>query len=489
MELKKILSGIENLKAKGNLDIDIKSIESDSKRVSEGSLFIAVKGYENDGHEYIEEAIKNGAKAIIIEDIKKIKQINFPEDITIVVSNDNRHTLAISACNFYDNPSRKFRLIGVTGTKGKTTTTYMIKKLLEAEGKKVGLIGTIENYIGEDSLGISDRTTPDCIELQKTFAKMVDEKVEFVVMEVSSQALKLNRVDGCNFDVGVFTNFSKEHISPNEHSDMEEYFNSKLKLFEMCKIGFLNIDDFRAGKVKKAAKCELRTYGANNQCDLLAKDITITNVSVDFKAKISDRNERIKVDIPGRFSVYNSLAAISVALYFGVSPDNIKSALETIKVPGRSELVPNKKEMNIMIDYAHSPESLECILSAVKTYTRGRVILVFGCGGDRDKGKRPIMGEIAGKLATYTIITTDNPRTEKPEDIINEIKAGIDKTKGKYEIVVDRKEAIKKALSIAQKRDMIILAGKGHEKYQEVNNEKIPFDEKKIVEDIIKNMK
>ena len=488
MELRKILSGIENLKAKGNLEIDITSVECDSRKVIQGSLFIAITGYDYDGHEYIEEAIQNGAKAIIIENVQKARNVNFPADVTIIISEDTRHTLAISACNFYNNPSRKFRLIGVTGTKGKTTTTYMIKQLLEAEGKKVGLIGTIENFIGEDSIGKSERTTPESVDLQKYFAKMVEEKVEFVVMEVSSQALKLKRVDGCDFDIGVFTNFAKEHISEKEHSDIEEYFNSKLKLFEMCKVGFLNADDFRTGRVKKAAKCEIKTYGVNNQCDLLAKDITITNVSVDFRAKISDRNERIKVDIPGRFSVYNSLAAISVARYYGVSPEIIKTALENIKVPGRSELVPNKKEMNIMIDYAHTPESLESILQAVKTYTRGRVILVFGCGGDRDKEKRPIMGEIAGRLATYTIVTSDNPRTENPEEIINEIKAGIDKTKGKYEIVVDRKEAIKKAISIAQKKDMIILAGKGHEPYQEINNERYPFDEREIVKEIIDNM-
>ncbi|MBR3152473.1 MAG: UDP-N-acetylmuramoyl-L-alanyl-D-glutamate--2,6-diaminopimelate ligase [Clostridia bacterium] len=489
MELRKILSGIENLKAKGNIDVEIKNIEKDSKKVKEGSLFIAIKGFDYDGHDYVEEAIKNGAKAIIIEDIKKVKGINFPEDITIVISDNTRHTLAISACNFYGNPSKKLKLIGVTGTKGKTTTTYMIKKLLEAEGKKVGLIGTIENYIGEESLGESDRTTPDSLELQKILYKMVKEKVEFAVMEVSSQALKLNRVDGCDFDVGVFTNFSKEHISEKEHTDLEDYFNSKLKLFDMCKIGFINADDFRTGRIKKSAKCELKTYGVNNQCDLLAKDITITNVSVDYRAKISDKNERIKVNIPGRFSVYNSLAAVSVARYYGVSTEVIKTALETLKVPGRSELIPNKKELNIMIDYAHSPESLECILSAVKTYTRGRVILVFGCGGDRDKEKRPLMGEIAGTLATYTIITSDNPRTEKPEDIIEEIKAGIDKTKGKYEIVVDRIDAIKKAISIAQKRDMIILAGKGHEPYQEIDKVKYPFDERVIVKEIIDNMK
>lgn len=489
MKLSEILSGISDLKAKGNIDVDIKNIACDSRKVTPESLFVAIKGYDVDGHDYIEEAIKKGASAILLENVEKLRNINLPGDVTFVITNVTRYALAISASNFYGNPSRKFKLIGITGTKGKTTTTYMIKTLLEAQGKKVGLIGTIENYIGEDSLGESERTTPESLDLQRIFAQMVEEKVEYVVMEVSSQALKLERVAGCHFDIGVFTNFSKEHISKNEHKDMEEYFNSKMKLFSMCQMGFVNIDDFRGARVKREAKCQVKTYGIDNSCDLLAKDITITNIGVDFKAKLVDRNERIKVDIPGRFSVYNSLAAISVALYYGCSPEIIKTALETIKIPGRSELVPNKKELNIMIDYAHSPESLENILQAVKTYTKGRVILVFGCGGDRDTTKRPIMGEIAGRIADYSIVTSDNPRTEEPEKIIKDIEAGISKTKGKYEIIVDRKDAIEKAIKMANKKDIIILAGKGHEPYQEINKTKYPFDERIIVKDIINNMK
>ena len=489
MELKKILVGLEGLKAKGNLDLDITGLESNSKNIKEGYMFIAIKGYSVDGHDYINNAIEAGAKVVMVQEGCDLKKIKLPADVTIIMAKDTREALAICSCNFYGNPSRKFKLIGVTGTKGKTTTTYMIKTLLEAQGKKVGLIGTIENYIGEDSLGESDRTTPESIDLQRMFAQMVEEKVEFVVMEVSSQALKLQRVAGCNFDVGVFTNFSKEHISQKEHGDMEEYFNSKMKLFSMCQMGFVNIDDFRGARVKREAKCQVKTYGIDNGCDLLAKDITITNIGVDFKAKIGDKNERVKVDIPGRFSVYNSLAAISVAMYYGCSAELIKTALENIKIPGRSELVPNKKELSIMIDYAHSPESLENILQAVKTYTKGRVIVVFGCGGDRDTTKRPIMGEIAGRIADYSIVTSDNPRTEDPEKIIKDIEAGISKTKGKYEIIVDRKKAIEKAITMANKKDIVILAGKGHEPYQEINKVKYPFDEREIVKEIINNMK
>ena len=483
------MNGIQDLKAKGNIDIDIKNISCNSKKVTQDTLFVAIKGYDVDGHDYINDAIANGATAIMLEDINKIRNIILPDNVTFIVTKDSRYSLAISACNFYGNPSRKFKLIGVTGTKGKTTTTYMIKTLLEAQGKKVGLIGTIENYIGEDSLGESERTTPESLDLQRMFAQMVEQKVEYVVMEVSSQALKLNRVAGIKFDVGVFTNFSKDHISAKEHSDMEDYFNSKMKLFENCNIGFVNIDDFRGARVKREAKCQVKTYGIDNGCDLLAKDITITNIGVDFKAKISDKNERIKVDIPGRFSVYNSLAAISVALYYGCSPEIIKTALENIKIPGRSELVPNKKELSIMIDYAHSPESLENILQAVKTYTKGRVIVVFGCGGDRDSSKRPIMGEIAGRIADYSIVTSDNPRTEDPEAIVKDIEAGISKTKGKYEVIVDRREAIEKAIKMANTKDIVILAGKGHEPYQEINKVKYSFDERVIVKEIINNMK
>ena len=395
--------------------------------------------------------------------------------------------MALCACNFYGNPSRKFKLIGVTGTKGKTTTTFMMKSILDKQGYKTGLIGTIATYIGDKKLEDSDRTTPESIKLQKIFAQMADEGCSVVVMEVSSQSLKLNRVAGCDFDIGVFTNFSEDHISEKEHPDMQDYFESKLKLFDMCKYGFVNADDIRTVKVPKLKpNCEIKTYGIDNNCNLLAKDITITNSYVDFKVKIADKNERIKVGIPGRFSVYNSLAAISIACKLGCSVDAIKEALLEVRVPGRSELVNNNKELTIMIDYAHSPESLSNILNAVKSYTRGRVISVFGCGGDRDSSKRPIMGEISGKIADFTIITSDNPRTEEPEKIVGQIEEGIKKTKGKYIAIVDRIEAIKYAINMASKKDIIVLAGKGHEPYQEINGIKHPFDERIIVNQIIK---
>ena len=486
MELKKLLLGIENFKSKGDMQLDIKKVASNSKKVVPNSLFVAIKGYDFDGHEYIEEAVKNGAVAVMLDMSADFKKMNIPKGITVIITDDTRKALARVSCNFFGNPSRYFKLIGVTGTKGKTTTTYMIKSILEKAGYKVGLIGTIANYIGEDCLGFSDRTTPESIELQELFYKMARQKVDYVVMEVSSQSLKLNRVEGTNFDYAIFTNLYKDHISLKEHTDMNEYFESKLKLFQMTPKGFVNSDDFKCNKIINGAKnCDIKTYAVDNKADLLAKDITITNISVDFKVKLGNKNERIKVNIPGRYSVYNALAAISFANSIGIDAEKIKEGLENIVVPGRNELVPNKEELAIMIDYAHTAESLENILQATKTYTPGRVICVFGCGGDRDKEKRPRMGEVAGRLADYSIVTSDNPRTEKPEDIIAQIEKGIAKTKGKYEVIVDRKKAIEKAIKMMNKRDIVILAGKGHEVYQEINGEKRPFDERQIVKEIL----
>lgn len=491
MELKNILAGLENLKVKGNLDIDISSIKNDSRKVQENDMFVAIKGFDTNGHEHIEEAIANGAKAVLVQENEINPSIikSIPEGITIIVTLDTRYALAMAACNYYKNPSKKVKLIGVTGTKGKTTTTYMIKDILERQGIKVGLIGTVASYVGDKKIANNDNTTPESLKLQEILAKMVEENCEVVVMEVSSQSLKLSRVAGCEFYTAIFTNLSEDHISSKEHPDMEDYFNSKVQLFRMCQTGFINSDDVYSVKIPKLVpECNIATYGIDNHCNLLAKDITVTNQYVDFKVKLGERNERVKVSIPGRFSVYNALAAISIALKLGCSPENIKEALLDIRVPGRSELVSNQKGLTIMIDYAHTPESLEKILSAVKIYTKGRVISVFGCGGDRDKNKRPMMGEASGRVADYTIITSDNPRSENPEQIVNEIEAGMKKTKGKYECIVDRKEAIKKAIQMANTKDIIVLAGKGHEQYQEINGKRNPFDETLIVNEIIEEM-
>ena len=334
MNLKKMLIGLEEIKAKGDLDIEIKGVESNSKNVKDGYLFVAIKGFSVDGHKYIQDAINNGAIAVMLQEGCDLKEINIPNDIVVIMVKNTRKGLAITASNFYENPSKKMKLIGVTGTKGKTTTTFMIKEILEKAGKKVGLIGTIATYINGKKIKDSDRTTPESLELQQLLAQMVEKKVEVVVMEVSSQSLKLDRVVGCDFDIVLFTNFSEDHISQREHPDMQDYFNSKLRLFEMCKVGIVNVDDLYGAKIPDMfPDSNITTYGIDNYAKVLAKDITITNSYVDFKVKIKDRNERVKTGIPGRFSVYNSLAAICVAQKFDIDPEIVKNSLLEVRVP------------------------------------------------------------------------------------------------------------------------------------------------------------
>lgn len=490
MNLKSILVGIEGLKAMGNLNLDISNLESDYRKIKEGGLFVAIKGFEHDGHSFILNAIEKGAKAIIFEEGANYKEFVKQKNITYIMAPNTRLALSQCACNFYDHPSKKMKVVGITGTKGKTTTSFMLKSILEKQGKKVGLIGTIAVYIGDKKVKNSERTTPESNQLQEILDKMYQLGVEVVILEVSSQSLKLDRVAGMHFYAGIFTNFSEDHISELEHKDMQEYLESKMKLFDMCEFAFVNADNIYTAKIldRLKEKCKTQTYGIDNFCNLLAKDVTVTNMYADFKVKLEGKNERVKVGIPGRYSIYNALAAISTASLFGATTDNIKTALENIKVPGRSELLENALDLKIMIDYAHTPDSLENILQTTKKYTSGKVICVFGCGGDRDKAKRKTMGEIAGNLADYTIITTDNPRSEDPKMIIQEIEKGIKETKGSYECIADRKEAIEKAISIANKSDMVIIAGKGHEDYQEIGKDKIPFDEKKMIEEMISKL-
>ena len=490
MKLSDLLVGIENLKARGNLDKDIKKVVCNSNDVEAGDLFVAIKGFEEDGHEFVNDAIKKGAVAVLVEEGCNYKSFKVKSDTVVVMAKNTREALAIVSCNYYKNPSKKLKLIGITGTKGKTTTSYMIKEILEKAGKKVGLIGTLETVINGKKIKENDRTTPESLELQEMLGKMVKEKVEIAVIEVSSQSLKLHRVTGCNFDIVIFTNFSKDHISKIEHPTMEDYLQSKLKLFEMCNVGIVNNDDVQGAKIPRLfPNSSITTFGIDNHADVMARDVTVTNTYADFKVKLTDKNERVKVGIPGRFSIYNALVAICVAKRFEISPDIIKEALLEVRVLGRTEMIDNKAEIPIMIDYAHTPESLESILKTVKIYTKGRVILVFGCGGNRDKTKRPIMGEIAGRVADYTFITTDNSRDEEPEEIANQIEEGIKKTKGKYSIELDRKEAIKEAIKMSSKADIVVIAGKGHEMYQEIKGKKNPFDERKIVREIIDEIK
>ena len=474
----------KNSKVKVSKDIEIKGITSDSRKVEEGYLFIAISGFEMDGHKFIDSAIEKGAKAILINEDRfdEFKDRN----VVILTSANTRFEMGNIACNFYNNPSKEFKLIGITGTKGKTTTSFMVKKILEEAGHKVGLVGTVATYIGKTKLYDAERTTPEALELQSLFRKMADEECEYVVMEVSSQSLKLGRVDGCNFYLGAFTNLSEDHISKNEHPDMEDYFSCKCKLFDMTKTGIVNIDDVKGLElIKRKPNVDYTTYSINSDSDKKAYNISITNLLTTFNVKINNAEELVKISIPGNFTVYNALCAISISEKLGIETKYILSGLKKVRVPGRSELVDNKLNIPIMIDYAHSPESLKNILLAVKSYTKGRVISLFGCGGDRDTNKRPIMARISGEIADYTIITSDNPRTEDPEAIVKDVEKGIIGVTSNYEVIVDRKEAIKRAIEIATPDDIVVLAGKGHENYQVIGHEKIHFDEKEIIDEIM----
>lgn len=467
MKLNKLLKGIDCINSH---NYEITNISCDSRKIKKNGLFIAIKGYNFDGNNYIEEAIKNGCVSVITDDINTSYNIN-----TIRVE-DSRKALAIISNNFYNNPLKKMKIIGITGTKGKTTTSFIIKKILEDNGYKVGLIGTLGTYINDKKIYDNTRTTPNSDQLFYLFNEMNNNNCDIVIMEVSSQSLKLNRVYGIEYDIGVFTNFSLDHISKNEHNNLEDYFKSKLKLMDNSKTLIINNDDKIVNKITKLYKKKIITYGINNKSDLNASNIVINNTNTIF-----DIDKRYKIDIPGIFSVYNSLCAISVCKYLKCNNIN----LDNIKIKGRSEMVNNNLNIPIMIDYAHTPDSLLKILESSRKITNGRIICVFGCGGNRDSSKRPIMGIISSRLADYTIITSDNPRYEDPLSIINDIKKGI--KKDNYEIIVDRTEAIKKAIELSTENDLILLVGKGHETYQEINGIKYPYDERLIIDEICKS--
>ena len=481
MKLSEVLKGIEEIEVRGDLEIDVPSIAYDSRKVENGGMFVAIVGFKTDGHNYIESAIQSGAKVIAMQEGAYDAGM-IPEGITVVFSKDTRKFLPMVACNFYGNPTRELKVVGVTGTKGKTTTTYMIKSILEHAGKKVGLIGTIANYVG-DKCYESERTSPESLDLQRMFREMVNNKCNVAVMEVSSHSLALDRVWGIDFDIGVFTNLTQDHL--DFHKTFDNYLAAKAKLFTMCKEGFVNCDDMYSKKLMDIATCPITTYGIDNNPFVSARDIIITNSYSDFKMPFNKVIQRIKVDIPGRFTVYNALAAICVSIRLGAGVEDVLAGLENVKVPGRSEVVPTTRNFTVIVDYAHTPDSLENILKASKVYTKGKIICVFGCGGDRDTAKRPMMGEIAGKLAGYTVITSDNPRSEKPEEIIRQIEEGMKKTNGKYKVIVDRKKAIEHALRKAEKGDLILIAGKGHETYQEINGEKHHFDDREVVRELV----
>lgn len=481
MLLKELVIGLNLIDIKGSLDIEISGIAYDSRKVKSDSLFVCVEGFKADGHNFITAAIENGAKALLVQ-----KEVSVPEGVTVVRVEDTRYALASTADVYFGSPSKKFDLIGVTGTKGKTTTTFMIKSILEEANRKVGLIGTIANCIGDEMLP-AERTTPESYDLQALFSEMVEKDVNSVVMEVSSHALELHRVSCSDYDIGVFTNLSQDHL--DFHETFENYLNAKIKLFSMCKKALVNIDSQYGERVKNAAKCEVYTFGIDKEADIRALNVIKNPDSVEFDLISPWAKEKIRVNIPGKFSVYNSLAAIGCAFLSGMSTENIKKGLESVSVPGRAEVVETGKDFTVIIDYAHSPDSLENILTTVKGYAPGRVVCLFGCGGDRDRTKRPIMGEIAGKISDFTIVTSDNPRTEEPAVIVKEIEEGIKKANSEYITIVDRREAIKYALETARPKDVIVLAGKGHETYQIFKDKTIHFDEREVVKEILAEIK
>lgn len=469
------LSSLVEIVDKNINDTDITGIAYDSRKVQSGYIFVCIKGFAQDGHKYAKMAEEKGASVIVAEDEVDV-------NIPVIYTKNSRRTLAELACRFYGNPSEKFSLIGITGTNGKTTATYLIKSILEYAGKKVGIIGTNQNIIGDKVLLTQSTTptTPNSLELQQLFAEMADEGAEYVVMEVSSHALELDRVYGCHFDVGVFTNLTQDHL--DFHKTMENYLAAKAKLFKMCGKGVINIDDKGGESIACGCDCDILSVGIKSNAKLRADDISINARGVDFKLIFDNRTYDMHLGIPGKFSVYNALSAIAAATALGIDMDTIKAGLaNAVGVVGRVEVVPTNTDYTVIIDYAHTPDGLENIIEAVREFAIGRVITLFGCGGDRDSTKRAVMGEIAGRLSDYTVITSDNPRTENPSAIIKQIAEGMKKTDGEYTIIENREEAIKWVLDFAEKDDVIILAGKGQETYQIIGKEKFDFDERVIV--------
>lgn len=486
MKLEKLLAGLEYKVLSGELDVEVNDIQNDSRNVKNGSLFICISGAKFDAHNFIKDVVDKGAKVIIVE-----KDVNIIDGVTIIKVEDTRFAMANISCAYYDYPARKLKTIGITGTKGKTTTTYMVKAMLEEAGHNVGLIGTIESIFGDGSVIKASNTTPESMLIQEYFDRMVKTGCDTVVMEVSSQGLMLHRTAGIEFDYGIFTNLSEDHIGENEHKDFEDYTRCKSLLFKQCKVGIVNIDDENCENIIKGHTCKIETFGLNNNADFKASDLKLVSgngmLGIDYKLS-GKLNGDIQVDIPGNFSVYNSLTAIAIASHFNISIDVMKDALKKIRVKGRVEIIPISDKFTLMIDYAHNAMSLESILTTLKQYNPKRLVCLFGCGGNRSKTRRYEMGEVSGKLADLTIITSDNPRFEEPQDIIDDIKIGIKKTSGEYIEIIDRKEAIKYCIENAKDGDVIVLAGKGHEDYQEINGVKKHMDERELIEEILKEI-
>ncbi len=480
MKLVELLKDVNVKKIIGNKEVNISGITFDSREVKAGYLFICISGFKVDGHDYAQEAVDKGAVALLAE-----REIEGVGATTVIVENTRKET-SLLAANFYDHPDKKLKIIGITGTNGKTTTTYLIKSILESSGKKVGLIGTNQNLIGNISLP-SHHTTPDFIELMDLLSRMIEEEAEYVVMEVSSHSLALDRVSACDFTVGAFTNITQDHL--DFHETMENYLEAKAKLFSLCKIGVIN-NDIEASEylLDKAKGCKAITYGKDNPSDVFAENIKLYGSGIEFDLVYEGEKKQISLGIPGEFSVYNALTAISCCLGLGISLEEIAQGLKNAEgVKGRIEVVKTNTPYTVIIDYAHTPDGLLNIINAIRGFSKGRIITLFGCGGDRDKTKRPIMGKVAGELSDFCVVTSDNPRSENPSEIIRDILPGISETGCDYAVVENRFEAIEFALDHAEKDDIILLAGKGHETYQILKDRTIVFDEREIVTKLIEN--
>ncbi|MCI9603450.1 MAG: UDP-N-acetylmuramoyl-L-alanyl-D-glutamate--2,6-diaminopimelate ligase [Ruminococcus sp.] len=485
MKLNQLLERLEYETIQGSDQTEITTLINDSRQVQQGSVFVCISGAVSDGHRFAREVAEKGASALIVE-----KEVDVPRHVTVIRMKDTRYGLALMSAAYFGYPAEKLKIIGITGTKGKTTTTYMIKSILEDVGHKVGLIGTIEAVIGEKKIPAAN-TTPESYTIHKYFAEMVEIGCDSVVMEVSSQGLMLHRTAGIPFEIGIFTNLGHDHIGPNEHKDFEDYKRCKGLLFKQCRLGIANADDPWFEDVFRGAACQVETFGLSQKADLRALDTHLVSrpgylgVAYHVSGKM---DFDVEIDIPGTFSVYNSLTAIAVCGHFGVSQDVICRALKAAKVKGRIEMVKVSDDFTLMIDYAHNAMSLESLLMTLKEYNPARLVCLFGCGGNRSKDRRYEMGEVSGRLADLSIITSDNPRDEEPQDIIDDIKIGIGRTSGAYVEICDRKEAIKYAIANGQPGDVIVLAGKGHEDYQEIKGKKYPMDERVLIAEVLEEL-
>jgi len=466
----------------GDIEMDIRSLSASSRQQADGGLFFCVPGARFDAHDFAEEAVKNGCTALVVDHF-------LPLHVPQVKVSNVRAAMARMAAAFYGHPANSMRLVGVTGTKGKTTTSYMIKAIFEQAGFLCGLIGTTGNMIGQQRIP-SNYTTPDPIELHRDLRKMADAGVQVVIMEVSAHAIDMHRLDGLVFDVGSYTNFSQDHL--DYFHTMQAYFETKKRFFTsgMVRNATFNADEETSAQVLKDITIPAMTYGIAANADLYARDIEITEEGVSFEMQLHRTCQMsLKLHMTGMFNVYNALSAASCALTLGIPMQDVVAGLEKItSVPGRIEMLPTQTPYKVILDYSHSPDALTNILNTVREFAQGRIIALFGCGGDRDKGKRPIMGEIGGQLADLCVLTSDNPRSEDPLEILAAIESGIRPTGKPYVVIEDRREAIRHAMTIAREGDIVVLCGKGHETYQEIKGVKHPFDEKVVVQELLMEM-